>query len=507
MSAVTSQAPLRHIVIVGGGTAGWMTAAALGHFLRASPTKVSLVESDEIGIIGVGEATLPLIEIFNRLIGINEREFLQQTQGTFKLAIQFVDWGRKGHTYFHPFSAYGQNFDVCDFHHHWLKAQASGHDSALEDYNIGAMLARENRFNVRGSDPRSPMASLPYAFHFDASLYARYLRGHAEKNGVTRVEGKIIDVQQHAETGFVTGVKLDNGQTVEGDFFIDCSGFRGLLIEQTLKTGYNDWTGLLPCDRAVAVPCESTSPLAPYTRSTARDAGWQWRIPLQHRIGNGYVYSSNHISDDEAAQTLLSNLDGKALAEPRVVRFQTGRRSKAWNKNVVAIGLSAGFLEPLESTSIHLIQKGVTKLLKSLPDLDFAPELADEFNRQTAFDYEDVRDFLVMHYKLTDYEDTPFWAYNKHNAVSDSLRDRMALFEATGRIFINEHEVFKTASWLAVMTGQGLKPRRYDPMADALPIETVVRNLDLMRDILAKTVAAQPDHAAFIAQHIARQEA
>jgi tryptophan halogenase len=496
-----TQNPLRRIVIVGGGSAGWMTAAALGRFLRASPTTVTLIESEEIGTIGVGEASLPLLALFNRLIGIDERDFVIKTKATFKLGIAFVDWTRKGHRYFHPFGQYGRNFDVCDFHHHWLKVAAAGRGGALDDYNLNTVLARQNRFSPRNPDPSSPLSEVAHAYHFDAGLYAAYLRGFAENHGVSRVEGTITRVRQDAGTGFVVGVDLANGQTVDGDFFIDCSGFRALLIEETLKTGYCDWTGLLPCDRAVAVPSARTAPLTPYTRSTAREAGWQWRIPLQHRTGNGYVFSSAHLGDDQAIATLLSNLDAEPLADPRIIRFRTGRRAQAWNRNVVAIGLSAGFLEPLESTAIHLVQKGVTKLLKCMPDMDFAPQLRDEFNRQTAFDYEDVRDFLVMHYKLTEREDTEFWRYNRHNTVSRTLKERMDLFAATGRVFVDEHELFKLGSWLAVMTGQGLVPTAYDPMADALSTPDIERALDVLRDLIAKAAAQQPDHAEFIARN------
>jgi tryptophan halogenase len=345
------------------------------------------------------------------------------------------------------------------------------------------------------------MSGVAHAYHFDAGLYVAYLRNHAETHGVARIEGRIVTTRQNAETGFVEAVVLVNGEAVEGDLFIDCSGFRALLIEEALKTGYCDWTGLLPCDRAVAVPSERRGALTPYTRSTAREAGWQWRIPLQHRTGNGYVFSSAYLTDDEATATLLANLDGEPLADPRIIRFHTGRRAQAWNKNVIAIGLSAGFLEPLESTAIHLVQKGVTKLLKCLPDMDFAPQLRDAFNRQTTFDYEDVRDFLVMHYKLTEREDTEFWRYNRQNTVAQTLKDRMDLFAATGRIFVNEHELFKLASWLAVMTGQGLMPAAYDPMADALSTPDVARALGVMRDMIAKAAEQQPDHADYIARN------
>ena len=491
--------PVRRIVIAGGGTAGWMTAAALGRFLRELPTTVTLVESDEIGTIGVGEASLTLLAHFNHMLGIGEDDFIRRTQGTFKLGIQFNDWRHKGHSSFHPFGAYGRNIDLCEFHHHWLRARAAGQGGNLDDYNLNTVLALGNRFSPPVKDPPSPLSGLAHAYHFDAGLYARYLRDYAQARGVTRVEGRIIEVHQNPESGFVTGLSLQDGQRIDGDLFIDCSGFRGLLIEEMLKTGYVDWTGLLPCDRAVAVPSRrNEGPLTPYTRATARDAGWQWRIPLQHRTGNGYIYSSQHISDDKAADALLGALDGDALADPRVIRFFTGRRAKAWNRNVIAIGLAAGFLEPLESTSIHLIQKGVVKLLQCLPDMAFAPQLAEEFNRQTAYDYEDVRDFLVMHYKLTHREDTEFWRYNKHNAVSDSLCERIDLFAATGRLFINEHELFKTASWLAILTGWGVEPRAYDPMADALPFADVNQALIRMRTIIAQAATHQPDHAAFI---------
>lgn len=492
---------LDHIVIVGGGTAGWMTAAALGHTVRGG-TRISLIESDEIGIIGVGEATIPTIRLFNDFLGLNELEFLRQTKASFKLGIQFNDWTEIGHSYIHPFGSYGHDLGISDFHHYWLKAHAAGQGDRLDDYSLNVLMSEANRFNLPSPDPKSPLSTLGYAYHFDAGLFARFLRGYAEARGVKRIEGKITQVNQNAETGFITGVQLESGRTVDGDFFVDCSGFRGLLIEQTLKTGYEDWTSLLPCDRAVAVPCENTPALTPYTRSTARSCGWQWRIPLQHRAGNGYVYSSNHISDDEATSTLMNNLDGKPLADPRLVRFLTGRRKQAWNKNCVAIGLSAGFLEPLESTSIHLIQKAVTKLVMAMPTKTFPQSLIDEFNRQTRFEYEDVRDFIVLHYKATRRNDSAFWTYCRENPISQSLQDRMTLFEETGRIFVSELELFKKASWLAVFWGQGLRPKTYDPLADDISLNDTVRNLGLMRDVLGRAAIAQPDHGAFLARNV-----
>ena len=495
--------PLQRIVIVGGGTAGWMTAAGLSHFLRGKTREgggpsITLVESDDIGTIGVGEASIPTLNGFNRLLGIDEREFLERTQGTFKLGIEFVDWTRKNHRYFHPFGSFGQPLDICDFHHHWLRAHAAAQGGDLDDYCLNTVLARADRFGGPSRDANTPLSTVGHAYHFDAGLYARYLRSYAEQKGVVRVEGRITGVDQAPETGFVSGVTLANGTRIEGDFFVDCSGFRALLIEETLKTGYIDWTDLLPCNRAVAVPSARTEPITPYTRATTRDAGWQWRIPLRHRTGNGYVYSAEHISEDEAAATLMANLDSQALDEPRFLRFTTGRRAKAWVKNVVAIGLSAGFLEPLESTSIHLIQKGVLKLAKCLPDLDFAPELMVEFNQQTAFDYEDVRDFLCLHYKATERDDTPFWAYNRNNTVSDSLRHRMALFEQSGRIFVTEQELFKLPSWLAVLWHQGVRPKGYDPIADALPQADLDRSLAFLSETFAKVTAQQPSHSAFL---------
>ncbi|WP_332659149.1 tryptophan halogenase family protein [Brevundimonas sp.] len=498
-----SDTRIRKIVIVGGGTAGWMTAAALGKLLGPNYAEIVLVESDEIGIVGVGEATIPQIGIFNRMLGLDENEFLRRTQGSFKLGIQFVDWGRKGHVYFHPFGPYGVDMEGVSFHAYWQRLHQLGDTHSVDAYSLQAMAAKENRFMRSIDAGPSPLSSIAYAFHFDAGLYARFLRDFAEARGVRRQEGKIVSVEQRSTDGFIEAVVLESGERLEGELFIDCSGFRGLLIEQTLKAGYEDWTHWLPCDRAVAVPCESAPAFTPYTRSTARDAGWQWRIPLQHRIGNGYVYSSDHISDDEAAATLLANLDGKPLADPRMLRFVTGRRKQAWVKNCVAIGLSSGFIEPLESTSIHLIQSGIAKLLQMFPDRTFPQADIDRFNRMTKREVEQVRDFIVLHYNATERDDTPFWDQVRTMDVPESLKEKYRLFKTTGRIFREDDELFNDTSWFAVMTGQGLTPERFDPVAEVLSLEETRARLAEIRSVMRTCADQMPGHADFIRNNCA----
>ena len=493
---------IRKIVIVGGGTAGWMTAAAMAKLLGRDYGDITLVESDDIGIVGVGEATIPQIGIYNRMLGLDEDEFIRKTQGSFKLGIQFVNWGRKGHTYFHPFGPFGVDMEGVSFHAYWQRLHLAGDPHRLEDYSLQAVAAAQNRFMRAIDAGRSPLSKIAYAFHFDAGLYARFLRGFAEERGVVRREGKIVDVEQRAEDGFIQAVKLESGERIEGELFIDCSGFRGLLIEQTLKTGYEDWTHWLPCDRAAAVPCES-SEFTPYTRSTAREAGWQWRIPLQHRTGNGYVYSSSHISDEQAAETLLSNLDGKPLADPRFLRFVTGRRKQAWVKNVVAIGLSSGFIEPLESTSIHLIQSGIAKLMQMFPDKRFEPADRERFNRMTQLETEQVRDFIILHYHLTERDDTPFWDRCRTMDVPDSLKEKYRLFEGYGRIFRENDELFNDTSWMAVMVGQGLKARGYDPVADVLTLDETRARLEEIRRVMRTSADYMPLQTEFIRNNCA----
>ena len=495
---MTEQA-IRNILIVGGGTAGWMTAAALSKIVPAG-CAIRLVESEEIGTVGVGEATIPTIKLFNASLGIDEDEFLRQTQGTFKLGIEFVGWGAQGEKYFHGFGAIGQDLGAAAFYHHWLKMAQCGEAGDLAEYSISSAAPRHNKFmRARREMAGSPMADITHAFHFDAGLYAQYLRRYSEAHGVARTEGKVSDVTLREGDGFIDAVVLADGATIGADLFIDCSGFRGLLIEQALHTGYQDWTHWLPCDRALAVPSAPNGPLVPYTRCTATAAGWRWRIPLQHRTGNGHVYASKFMSDDEACANLLANLDGEALAEPRPLRFVTGKRKKLWNKNCVAIGLASGFMEPLESTSIHLIQSAIARLATFFPTREFHQADVDEFNRQSDFEYERIRDFLILHYKQTVRADSPFWNYCRTMDIPDTLRQKIALFEGQGRIFRENNEMFSEASWLQVMHGQGLRARGYHPLVDAHPKDEVRAHLQQVRAVIARCVELMPTHETFIA--------
>ena len=470
-----SQPPrsLRSVVIVGGGSAGWMVAASLSNALSAQQCSITLIESDEIGTVGVGEATIPPIKVLNQTMGLDEAEFVRRTQGTFKLGIQFVDWARKGQTYFHQFGPHGVQFDYSPLHQHWLKHRHEPGMPGIDDFSMAWAAASRCRFDKPTQDPRLITSHFDYAYHFDAGLYARFLREVSEKRGVQRVEGRIDDVSLRAGDGYVDKLRLQSGREVAGDLFIDCSGFRGLLIEEALKTGYEDWSHWLPCNRAMAVPCESAGEPLPYTRATAREAGWQWRIPLQHRIGNGYVYCSEFMGDDEAAALLLQRLDGKALAAPRPLRFVTGRRRKLWNRNVVAMGLASGFLEPLESTSLHLVQSGISKLLALWPDRDFAPSVAAEYNRLSSLEFDRVRDFLVLHYKLTQRDDAPLWRYTSAMSIPDSLQYKIEQFREFGRIVVDGADLFGPPSWLAVHLGQLNLPRRYDPLLDLRAVDSV----------------------------------
>ena len=486
------------VAIIGGGSAGWMAAAALANAVKHA--KITVVESEEIGTVGVGEATIPPIKLFNARLGIDENEFVRQTQGSFKLGIEFVDWARKGNRYFHPFGPYGADFDAVPLHQYWLRERQRGDRTDIGEYSMAWVAGRAGKFDQPSRDPRLAKSTFDYAYHFDAGLYARYLRGYSESRGVTRLEGKIVDVMLRAD-GHIEGVRLADGREVHADFFVDCSGFRGLLIEGALKSGYEDWTHFLPCDRAVAVPCESAGVFTPYTRSTAREAGWQWRIPLQHRIGNGYVYCSRFISDQSATDTLLANLDGKPLADPRPLRFVTGRRRAFWNRNCVAIGLAAGFMEPLESTSLHLIQTGITRMLALFPDRRFDELAIREYNRLTALEYEGIRDFLVLHYHATVRDDSELWRACAAMVIPDSLQYKMEHFRSRGRLVSTSLELFQNPSWLAVFVGQLVEAQAYDPLVDQRTDVDASRYLSGLRRAIAETAAAMPTHREYIEAH------
>jgi tryptophan halogenase len=490
------------IVIVGGGTAGWMAAAGLAKNLRNGHTRIQLVESDAIGIVGVGEATIPPIRNFLSMLEIDENDFVRNVQGTFKLGIEFVDWYKPGHRYLHPFGRFGQEIDpVLPFHQYFLRYKELQGDADLESFSMTSQAARMGKF-ASGQQRQMPPNHWTYAYHFDASLVAKYLRQYAEARGVERIEGKVNQVALN-DAGFIRSISLESGQEIEGDFFIDCTGFRSLLLGGALGVEYQDWTHYLPCNRAVAVPSEKIEAPIPYTRSTAQSAGWQWRIPLQHRTGNGYVYSSAHLSDDEASATLLANLDGKALDDPRLIPFTTGRREVVWKKNCLALGLSAGFLEPLESTAIHLIQTGVAWLLALLPDKSFNPTEIDEYNRIVTGTYEQTRDFLILHYKATERADSDFWNHCRNMDIPPSLARRMALFRNNGRCLIEADELFALTSWLAVLMGQGVTPQGINELANSLSEQELLQVMEEIKGRIGQTAGALPAHGDYIAQFCA----
>jgi tryptophan halogenase len=495
-----SEHAIRKVVIVGGGTAGWMAAAALSAWLPKGSLKIILVESDEIGTIGVGEATIPPLLVFNDMLGLNEDEFLAATKGTFKLGIEFVDWGGIGQRYFHPFGSHGADFNGVPFHQLYLRESVRRRLPDIREWSMSAVAAELGRFARPGPGARLPLSQLVYAFHFDAALYAQFLRRYAEARGVQRIEGKIVDVTQESENGHVQSVTLADDRTIGGELFLDCSGFRGLLIEGTLGTGYDDWSHWLPCDRAVAVPCALPGPPDPFTRSTARKAGWQWRIPLQHRMGNGLVYSSAHLRREEAESLLLANLEGKPTAEPRHLSFTAGRRKLAWNANVVSLGLSAGFIEPLESTSIHLVQSGIAKLLALFPDLRFNPAERDEYNRQVQDVFEDVRDFIILHYKSTQRNDSDFWNYCRAMDLPNKLASKVELWRTKGRLFRDGQELFGPASWVAILLGQGIIPQDQDPSVMTVDAAMAAQTLDKMHLSYRRMAEQMPVHAEFVAK-------
>jgi tryptophan halogenase len=487
---------VRSVVIVGGGTAGWMAASALSKSFGRK-LRIDLVESDEIGTVGVGEATIPPIRNFHLLLELGEPEFLRAVNGTCKLGIEFQNWGALGERYFHPFSAFGTDSWAAQFHHYWVRARQRGEGASLDDFSYEAALGRAGRFGQEGERKAA------YAYHFDAGLYAALLRGISERQGVHRSEGKVVDVRLDGERGFIESVVLDSGQVIAGDFFIDCSGFRGLLIEQALKTGWEDWGHWLRSDRAVALQTESVAPPAPYTRATARSCGWQWKIPLQHRVGNGLVYSSAHLSEDEATKLLLDNVEGKPLTEPRTLRFRTGRRLKQWNRNCVALGLASGFLEPLESTSIHLIQNGIIRLIKLFPSgVDYRWEI-EQFNREVRAEIEHIRDFIILHYHATRRADSAYWKDCRDMQVPATLTHKLQLFASSGKIFRDDNELFSEPSWTAVMVGQGIVPATYHPFVDNLGDDELRNLMARVRAGIAQLVARQPLHGDYLGRQLA----
>ncbi|MFL6734766.1 MAG: tryptophan halogenase family protein [Sphingomicrobium sp.] len=491
------------VVILGGGTAGWMAAAALSALLPPSRCTIRLVESDEIGIVGVGEATLPHMKNFNDLVGIDEAEMMRRTKATFKLGIEFRDWGFKGSSYVHPFGIHGRAETSLGFHQKWVRALHAGHEFDLEALSFAIAASRANRFDFPSSGVSNIASTYSYAYHFDASLYAAFLREFVERRGVRRIEGKVQSVARHQTSGAVESLTLESGAVIAGDFFIDCSGFRSLLLGDALDVAWDDWSKWLPCDRAWAVPSANVGEITPYTRSTALEAGWQWRIPLQHRTGNGYVFSTGFTSEEQAREALLNNLEGDALAEPRLLRFKAGRRVRSWEKNVLALGLSSGFLEPLESTSIYLVQIALMQLLPLFPDRNMDPALAGEFNRRMDLEYERIRDFLILHYHLTSRDDSELWRYCKAMEVPESLTAKMQLFRHRGHIERYRDGLFTPPSWLSVFVGQGMVPEHHHPSLNNVPLDRLVEELEALQEEIGDRVQEMPKHDAVIARYSA----
>ncbi|WP_331347032.1 tryptophan halogenase family protein [Cellvibrio sp. UBA7661] len=487
---------IKRVVIVGGGTAGWLAAAAIGKIYQGK-VSVTLLESDAIGTVGVGEATIPTMIAFHKLIGIPEMDMMRATNATFKLGINFKNWGEIGEDYIHAFGQVGRIFWAGEFQHFWARAKALGDTTPFGAYCFEHEAARAGKFAICESP------ALNYAFHFDAGLYAKYLRSFSEPLGVVRQEGKVDRVEQDAESGFITRLHLDDGKVLEGDFFIDCTGFRGLLIEETLKTGYENWQHWLPCDSALAVQTHKTAPATAYTSSTAHAFGWQWRIPLQNRTGNGVVYSSQFADRGWADKTLASNLDGAMLTEPRLIQFKTGRRKLGWNKNCVALGLASGFLEPLESTSIHMVTSGLIRLLRLFPLRGVQPVLVEEYNRQSREEAESIRDFIILHYHATRRNDSEFWNYVRTMPVPDTLRHRMEMFSESGMVFLGGDELFRTNGWAQVLIGQGITPRSYQPIIDNMADDEFKNYMKGFRNHIAKNLELLPRHEEFIAQYCA----
>lgn len=492
---------IKKLVVVGGGTAGWMAAATLSRFVDAKSCEIVLVESEEIGTVGVGEATIPQIQLFNKTLDLDEDEFLRKTNGTFKLGIEFVDWGEVGDSYIHAFGPVGRDMESLPFYNFWLKLKSQGKTECIEEFCLNSLASQNNKFMRSIDAGNSPLSNINYAFHFDAGLYAKFLRDYAEKRGVKRLEGKIKNVKLSEIDGSIDKLFLESGKELAGDFYIDCTGFRALLLNGALGVGYEDWSGYLPCNRAWAVPSEKLNPLPSYTRATARSAGWQWRIPLQHRTGNGHVFSSQFISEEAAREELISNLKGAPIAEPRLLSFVTGRRKKFWEKNCLAIGLASGFMEPLESTSIHLVQSALARFMSMFPRKDQSQEEIDAFNAQTVFEYERIRDFLILHYKATNRTDTPFWNYCRNMPIPDTLKEKIEVFKAGGQVHRFNNELFNEISWVEVLIGQRIMPRAYHPLVDNMDAQEFQRRMQHVKRVIDTAVDYMPDHEEFLKKH------
>ncbi|WP_371193712.1 tryptophan halogenase family protein [Glaciecola sp. SC05] len=489
------------IVIVGGGSAGWMSAAAFSHILPSEQYAISLVESDSIGTVSVGEATIPAILEFNQMLGINEAEFLAFTHGSFKLGIEFHDWYKKGHQYMHPFGPYGVPMQGIPFHHYWLKDKLRGKEQPLSDYCLEYRAALHNKFCHPQPQSRSALANIKYAYHFDAIKYAEYLSAFSMQRGVNKIKGDIKKVHQQTNSEDIKAVELADGSYIDGDIFIDCSGFKGLLIAQTLKVGFEDWREYLPCDSAIAQPSESLAEIKPYTISTAHDCGWQWQIPLQHRMGNGFVFSSEFLSKEVAINRLAKRLPSKALADARQLKWINGKRKQAWKNNCIAIGLSAGFIEPLESTGLQLIQSAIMRLLSLFPSGRCEPANINTYNRYTDDELWRIRDFIILHYKATERDDSEFWRYCRNMQIPDSLQDKIELYQASGRLFRENNELFNEISWFSVMNGQGLIPRAYHPLANHLEESHRQQNLSHIAGAMREAEQHMPNHKVYLQQY------
>lgn len=492
--------PVQKVVIAGGGTAGWMAAALIKKVLGHS-VSVELVESDAIGIVGVGEATIPPVQLFNQYLGLDEKAFLRETRATIKLAIKFDNWRRPGDSYYHTFGAAGAALGFCSFQHYWLAARAAGLTQSLWDFDLNYLCCEAGKFNIIKTP--NPLYELPYAYHFDATLYGQFLRRLAESAGVVRIEGMISDVVRHGISGDVKTLLLQDGREVHGDLFIDCSGLRSLLARQTLAVPFESYAHYLPADRAWAVPSERFVSTLPYTRSIAHKVGWQWRIPLTHRNGNGLVYSSAYLSDDEAVSMLLANLDSKALAEPRLIKFETGRLQQQWSHNVIAVGLASGFLEPLESTSIHLIQSAIVRLLKVFPQYGIAPAARDYYNADSQLEFETIRDFIILHYHANERDDSPFWRDMRSLQLPTRLSDKLALFRQTGQLFNDAGDIFRDSSWLQVLLGQGIWPAAYHPAASTTPGPELLATLARLQQAKQQPLTQMLSHDAFLQRYCA----